>query len=238
MQNDNQNNQYFQPQQNLGPQPAPSPQPSQNPNQIPQPTPSPQPSQNPNYDFILNPTPKNKSKFDIPKSKILIVGIGALILIIIFVVIKNLVSSPIFSSNDFLAVLKDQQEIIHLVSTDTTTNQEIGLLTSQNQNLIATTNLVISSDQQSTINYLKSNAVSFSPTSINLGINTSLDNQINSSINSNTYNQTLDQVLSSLFSSYTNDLKIAYNSEHGPKGKALLKNEYKNVYLLNKSLNG
>ena len=196
-------------------------------------------SPNPNYDFILNPPsgPKKILNLSSLKSKILTICAGLLILIIVFVVFENLISTPIFSSTDFLAVLRDQQEILHVISTDTTTNQEIGLLSSTNKNLVASTNLVISSDQQNTLSYLKNNGVVFPLATISLGINPSLDNQINSSINSNNYNQTLDQVLANLFSTYDRDLKLTYNSEHGSKGKALLKSEYKNIYLLNKGLN-
>lgn len=212
MQNDNQNNQF-------------------------PPTQPPETYSNQNYDFILNPSTKNKMNFDFSKSKLLVISMGILILIILFVIFKSLFSNSVFSKADFLTVVQDQQNIIHVISSDTTTNQEIGLLTPQNQNSVATINLVISSDQQNTLNYLKNNGTVFPLTTINLGINTSLDNQINNSINANNYNSTLDQILTNLLSTYSKDLKLAYSSEHGPKGKALLKTEYKDAYLLNKSLN-
>ncbi len=190
------------------------------------------------YDFILNPnTPKKRLfNFNSSKSQVLVIAVSLLLLIIVFIVLKNLLSSPVFSSSDFLAVLRDQQSIMHVISLDTTTNQEVGLLSNSNKNLVATTALVITSDNQNTLNYLKNNGVTFSPSTLNLGINPALDNQINSSLNANDYNQTLDQVLSELFTNYVNDLKITYRSERGPKGKALLKTAYHDVYLLDKSL--
>lgn len=212
MQNDNQNNQF--------PQTQP-----------------PETYSSQNYDFILNPPTKNKMNLDFSKSKLLVISVGILILIILFVIFKSLFSSSVFSKADFLTVVQDQQNIIHVISSDTTTNQEVGLLTPQNQDSVATINLVISSDQQNTLNYLKNNGTVFPLATINLGINTSLDNQINNSINANNYNSTLDQILTNLLSTYSKDLKLAYSSEHGPKGKALLKAEYKDAYLLNKNLN-
>ncbi len=212
MQNDNQNNQFPQTQPN-------------------------ETYYNQDYDFILNPPTKNKMNLNFSKSRLLVISVGILILIILFVLFQSLFSSSVFSKSAFLKVVQDQQNIISFISSNTNTNQEIGLLTAQNKNTVATISLVITSDQQNTLSYLKNNGVTFSPATINLGINTSLNNQINNSINADNYNSTLDQILTNLLSTYDQDLKLAYNSERGPKGKALLRTENKDVYLLNKGLN-
>src|ERR1019366_5502306 len=80
---------------------------------------SPQTPQSPAYGFIFHPPPARRGLFKLPGPsstplRLITVFSGILVLIIIFVIIKNVLSGggPDFSA--FIPVVQDQQELIHL----------------------------------------------------------------------------------------------------------------------------
>jgi hypothetical protein len=196
----------------------------------------------PDYNFILQP-PQKRPKLKMisgngsPLSRLVMVLVGFLILLILFSLVKSLLSTSPFNTNDLLSVVQRQSEIAHILSTDLATNNEQTSLNTNNQNFAATALLSINSSQSQIINYLTTNKVKLKTTQIQVILDPSLDNQLSSSLQSNNFNQTFNQIMQNQLSLYELELSTAYKSTSGPKGKILLKSTYQGAQLLNKQLN-
>jgi hypothetical protein len=214
----------------------PAPEPTNTP-QYPPVAPSQPPMPQPEaYDFIVNPEKPAAPKMQLPGLpstnsmilRLVYVGGGLLILLILFVIVKGLiVGKPKLDS--FVSIAQDQQELIHLATNASNTTNN-GLSTG-NQNVAATVSLVLSSNQTQITKYLSSNHFKTSPKELALRQNSSLDTQLTDSQASGTYNQVFQTTIVSQLASYTYDLRKAYSSA-GPKGKDILTSQYKQAALL------
>jgi hypothetical protein len=201
------------------------------------PTPKQQPMPQPGaYDFIvkpLKPTTPKRSLPGLPTPNSLLLrlayaGGGLLILLILFVIAKGIiVGKPKLDS--FVSIAQDQQELIHLATNASTSTS--GGLSTGNQNVAATVQAVLGSNQIQITKYLSSNHLKTSVKTLGLRINTSLDTQLANAESAGTYNQVFQSTIDSQLVSYTNDLKQAY-PEAGTEGKALLSSDYKQAGLL------
>jgi hypothetical protein len=194
----------------------------------------------PDYNFIIQNSPKKKLlSFGLgsPRTNIIKVLVGFLILLIIFILLKGFFSSTPFSKTDFLVVLQDQNNILNIISSDITSPSIQSVLSTNNNNFATETALVLGTDQANTISYLKNNNVSFSTTQLNLGINPNYGTELNNALSSNSLNQTFNQIILNLLDSYKNDLSTCYRAEKGPIGRKLLIKEYKNANYLIKMVN-
>ena len=90
---------------------------------------------------------------------------------------------------------------------------------------------------QSFINYLKDSSYVIKSSTIGSVKTTSLDTQINNAAAAGNLTSTYNSIMKSELNNYLNYLSIGYNTTKGPKGKALLKQEYQNANTLLKQLN-
>jgi hypothetical protein len=188
------------------------------------------------YDFIMNNEGKGKIKASLPRlnprlNKIMLGVAGLFIIIILLSVVSS--SGGKANSVQLLSVAQDQAEILHLV---VGASQQPDISTS-NQNFVATTDLVVSSSNNSLLTYLQKDGYKFSQQQLNFRISKTIDSEISTAETAGTFNQTFASIISSQLSSYMNDLNKAYNVTSGTHGKALLVSDYKQVKLLIKELN-
>jgi len=202
-----------------------------------QPAPTPQPS---GYDFITNPAPEPKrgpnllpSNASAPMRVAIVVG-GLLVLLILFLIIKGVLSGG-GNTDALINVAQDQQEIIH-VTTNATGNTQTGLSTT-NQNFAVTAQASLTSDQQQLITYLANNGHKVKDKTLSLKISADLDQQLQTAATNSTYDSTFKQTMQNLLSDYQQALRTAYQQTTGPKGRALLSDQFNASKLLLQQLN-
>lgn len=190
----------------------------------------PTPTVSPDYGFIMEPAkpPRggllNNSSMAV---RIAVILGGLLLLLVLFVIFKNLLSSkPKLDS--YVTVAQDQQELIHL-STNSAQQQD---LSTNNQNLASTAQLSLSSGQAQVVKYLANNGLKAPAKTLGLKVSKSLDQQLVSAEAAGTYNQTFQSIMKNQLNTYMNDMKLAYNQNKGKKGRALLNNQYTQATLL------
>ena len=195
---------------------------------------------NSNYDFILNPQ-KPKKAFNIGgnsmQKKILAILSILIFLIVGFTIFKNLTTTKVLSISDLTNVVIEQQKIINLVKNDFISSNSTNQFSQAQINAIATINLTIPSEQKSLINYLKDSSYVIKSSTIGSVKTTSLDTQINNAAAAGNLTSTYNSIIKSELNNYLSYLSIGYNTTKGPKGKALLKQEYQNANTLLKQLN-
>jgi len=156
-----------------------------------------------------------------------IVAGGLLLLVIIFSLLKSIiVGHP--NTAGFVTAAQEQQELIHL-----TTNavQQQGLSTT-NMNSALTTQLSLTSGQHDILTYLRNNHVKVKTKQLNLQVSAALDTQLTTAAAASTYNQTFHDIMKTKLTTYTQTLKQTYTQTKGPKGRALLSQEYDGAQLL------
>lgn len=196
------------------------------------------------YTFITNPTAADKPASMLPsflsgkslRMRIVILGGGLVGLLIVFSILKGLLAGS-FNSQPFLAVLQDQQELIHLSSEAGQSQTSQATLPEAYQGFIGTTQLTVTSVQSQLISYLALNKQKVSATQLNLKVSTATDTQLTGASASGDYTSTFQQIMSSQLNTYTTDLHAAYAQTSGIKGRAQLNNDYKQARLLIKQLN-
>jgi hypothetical protein len=221
------------------------------PDQTPPPAPSTQPIVSPEaavapaepYAFITDPqnVAKRPSVLSVIIGKSLLTRVailsgGFIGLLIVLSILRGLLAGS-FNVQPFLSVLQDQQELIHLTASSNQTEAAQLALPAVYQNLIATTQLAVSSNQTELITYLVHNKQKISPQDLNVKVSTAVDTQLTAAATSNTYAATLQTVMSSKLTTYMNDLRYAYTNTSGKLGRAQLNSDYKQASLLMRQLN-
>lgn len=190
------------------------------------------------YDFIMNPQQAPKQpKLKLPGAgptgllaRVALVGGGLIVLVILFSVIKGLIiKGPDFSG--YVTVAEDQQELIHLVSNSASNSSQQNLDTN-NQNLAATAQLSLASNQAQVLKYLSENHHKVSSKTLGLRLNTALDTQLTNAQTAGTYDQTFQSIMQSQLNGYMNDLKHTFQTSTGKKGRAMLSSQYNQAVLL------
>jgi|GEM_PF-442072 hypothetical protein len=231
------------PQQAVEPQPTAQPQPFPA-AQTPSPAGQPQAPVSPegSYAFITNAqnTAKTPSLLSTLNGKSLplrfaLLGGGLVVLLVLFSIIKGLLT-PGFTLQPFIAVLQDQQELIHL-TTNAVASPAAASLPASYQNFVATTQASVTSSEGQLMHYLLDNKQKIKPQELGLKINPTTDTQLTNSAASNTYMSELQQVMSSQLTTYMSDLHSAYLKTSGKKGHIQLSNDYNQALLLTKQLN-
>jgi hypothetical protein len=210
-----------------------------------QPSPAPQPEvtsspQEP-YAFITNPEVTEKSPPALLAllsgkslwARIAVFGGGLVVLLIIFSILKGLLAGS-FNSQPFLAVLHDQQELIHLTSTQSQSGQ--AALPATYQNFIATTQVTVKSAQSQLLAYLLKNKQKISTTELDY-YSAAIDSQLTAAETTDTYTATFQGIMSNQLASYRTDLRRAYAETSGKKGHEQLSYEYNQATLLVKQFN-
>jgi flagellar basal body-associated protein FliL len=160
---------------------------------------------------------------------------GLLVLIILFSVVKGLLTPKVFSLPSFVSVAQDQQEMIHLATT--ASQQQANGLSTANKNFAVTAQLSLTSAQSQLLTYVQNNHKKISSKSLNLKVSASTDSQLTASAAGGNYDQTFQQIMQTQLTNYEQALKQAYAQTKGPKGRQLLSNEYNGAQLLLKQLN-
>jgi hypothetical protein len=206
----------------------------------PQPNPQPgYPPQQPDlhpapYDFIINPAaPAKAASFKLPGTnnsklmRVVMLAGGLLILIILISIIKSLIfKGPDFTG--YIGVAQDQQELIHLFTSSAATQT----LSASDQNLAATAEVSLTSNQTRLITYLSNNHQKINAKTLDLKLSSSLDTQLANAQTADTYQTTYQSIIQSELSDYLSDLTKTYNSTKGVKGRTLLKTFYAQGSLL------
>ncbi len=192
-----------------------------------------QPIGQPNYDFIINPAkPGRRSLFagNSLQQRLLLVGLGLLVLIIIATVIINLLSSTSDYGPSFIAVAQEQQELIHLANQATASTQS--KVSADNANLAATLQLAVTSGQSNLTSYLKRNHHKVTSQQLSARISAATDQQLAAAATAGTYDDTFKSVILAQLGQYQQALKLAYLKAQGPVGRKLLNDDYNQAQLL------
>jgi hypothetical protein len=202
-----------------------------------QPVPPPQPHE---YDFLVNSQKPPKRSLNLLPSnssmpiRIAVVVGGLLILIIVFSIIRSVLSGG-GNTPALTTVAQDQQEIIHLTQ-NATQGQQISLSTT-NQNFAVTADASLTSAQSQLLDYMKANGHKVKLKTLDLEISTTLDTQIKTAITNSTYDSTFKSIMQNQLSDYQQALRSAYQQTSGAKGRKLLSDQFNGAQLLIKQLN-
>jgi hypothetical protein len=187
------------------------------------------------YEFIMNPEkPLRKSLLPgggSPILKILYIAGGLLMLVVAFVVVKNLVAGG-SNFTPYISVAQDQQELIHLANGAVEQTD----LSTTNRNFVASTRLSLGTSHSRFLSYLKQHGTKVSTKTLNAKVSTQTDNQLVAAASATTYNRTFREIMKNKLNGYSQDLKRGYQQAKNPQGQALLKSDYDQAQLLLKQL--
>jgi Na+-transporting methylmalonyl-CoA/oxaloacetate decarboxylase gamma subunit len=184
-----------------------------------------------NYDFFLNPPKPPKQpltkRFSAGsfQKKMLTVAACGIVLIILIVVISSLLGSG-SNMTAFITTAQDQTELVR-VATEANSQATV----QNTKNLSQSIELSLTSAQQQTLNYLKTNGRVLSTGQLGATKNAQTDKELTAATAASNFNAVFAQVMQTGLKGYINDLKIA-NSSASPKGKTLLKSEFNSAELL------
>jgi len=194
--------------------------------------PSPVVQQSPNqYDFIVNygKSQSNNWLVNAPlKTRLLVAGVGAVILLLIVWVGIALLTGSGNTDVSNVVILAEEQTELSRISQDPVANatQE------STQNLAVTIQLSLSSDQQAFVSYLTGFGAAPSPQVLATKQNKQTDAQLAAAKTAGTYDQTYISVAQQELTSYAKGLKQAYNASTDAKGRQLLNSAYEHAQLL------
>lgn len=200
----------------------------------------PEPPKSPDqpYDFITNAPqePRKPLLGSLPGSgstigRIGLIAAALIVLVIVFAIFKNLLSSKP-NLDYFVTIVQQQQEMIHLTSNAT----QVQGISTGNMNFATTVQASLTSSQAQTIQYLTTNHKKIKTKQLNLKVSAATDTQLSNAQASATYNQTFQEVMQAQMNAYGNTLQQAYKLNPGPHGKALLKDEYRQLQLFETQL--
>ena len=199
-------------------------------------SPAPTPTQGGHdYGFIMQDQPIQKKKL-VPGnggmlSKVIVVGVGLVVLLIVFNVVKGLVSpGPNFAG--LVTVAQDQQEINHLL----TNALAQPALPEATRDFALTSQLGIVNDQREILTYLAHNKQKLKPKVLALKVSLKTDTQLGSTASPTVYDSTFRDIMKTELETYQKDLKSAYIHYKGKNGRIILDKAYTNNLLLQKKL--
>ncbi len=186
----------------------------------------------PDYSFITNPQqPKRPSLFNFGAgSKTLRIAVvlgGFFLLLILFIGFKNILSSSNKSTPALVSIAQDQQELIHLAQNGT--QNAVGSTT---KNFSQTAALSLQSEKQQLLVYLKGNGRKVGTGELNLNVSKATDSQLTAAVSASNFDPTFTSLMKTKLTAYQQALKTAYGLEKGPKGRALLNDDYAASQLL------
>jgi len=186
---------------------------------------------NPQYDFIMNAGKQPKKNFSLPKLnlprpvKLTLAGIVALFVIIVL-------SSIFFGSKtgtyqpliDAMARAQEITRVSALAQQNDSQDQIV-------QNLAATVQTALSSQNAQLSAYLKTNKATPSTKALAIDQNKATDAQLQAAAQNNNLATVYETYLKQNLATYKNDLSTAYQKA-GPKGKVILSASYNSVQVL------
>ena len=189
----------------------------------------PQDSSDP-YGFITNPqsTPKRRINFgNTPRQRIIIVGVGFILLIIIFIVLSSLFSRASNAQKDRLIELaQTQTEIIRIASLADKESSDINT-----RALAINTKLTLETDLQETNKFLAKRAVKLKNKTLKLKQDEKTDKTLEEAAANNQFDNTFVLLLQDQLDNYRGLVKSAYE-EGGRSEKQALRQNYDELALL------
>lgn len=188
------------------------------------------------YEFIMSPQqPKRPGLFNFgsvsTRVRIAVVAGAVILLLILFVGIKNMLAGSNTSIPNMVNVAQDQQELIHLA-----TDGVQHAVSDSTKNFAVTAQASLMSEQRDMLTYLTNNHRKVSNKELVLKVSKSTDAQLATALSTSTYDTTFKDVMKSKLTGYRQALQQAYAQTEGPKGRALLNDDYKAAGLLLKQL--
>lgn len=190
----------------------------------------------PDYSFILNPEqPKRPGLFKFgggsKAMRIAVVVAGIFMLLILLIGFKNLLAGSNKSLPSMVGVAQDQQELIHLSQ-----NGVQNAVATDTKNFAVTAQASLASEQSQLITYLAANHRNVKPKELALKVSATTDAQLAASLSASDYDPTFKDIMKAKLATYKQDLQKTYSLTKGPKGRALLKDDYNAANLLLKQL--
>ena len=188
------------------------------------------------YDFIVNPQQAQKRNLLGGSSVAVRIGIvlgAAFLILITFVIIRNVLSSGGSNQTALIAVVSEQKELVRL---STEVLQQGAPVSGKTKNSIITTQVSVASAQSELIKYMAKNGQKVELKKVIHPGKAANDDQLKAALASGTYDLTVSDVLKTQLTSYQADLKTAFNKTSGTVGKDILNRQYKASELLLKQL--
>ena len=185
------------------------------------------------YEFIMNPAkPPRKPLLSgmaggSLMTKIAVFGGGAVVLIMLIVVVSSVLGSRGSNLQPLVSAGQDQTELIRIATfgIDKAVDQ-------RTKNSAISIRLSLLSDNQALVTYLANNGQKVDGKILGLKKDARTDTQLNQATAASNFDPVFMDVLQKQLTTYQRNLKTAYASTAGPKGKTLLNNEYKAAALL------
>lgn len=199
------------------------------------PPPQQTPEQNP-YDFIMNSgEPVKKSPLGLPSGnsvlqRILIVGGGLVILLVVGIIAMSLLGgSGKSNSEQLLTLAQTQTEIMRV--TDVILKQPA--TRSESTRILATnTALSVESTQKQVLAMIESSGKKVNTKELGLLKNAKTDTTLNTAALNNQYDDVATQVIITELKNYRTQLKTTYDGTSDQKNKVVLSDAFKGVGLL------
>lgn len=157
---------------------------------------------------------------------------GLLVVLILFVIIKGLLSGP-GNTPALTSVGQDQQAMIHILTNGAgSDSQQQATLSANSQNFAATAQLSLTSAQNQLVTYMKNNGKKVKTKTLALKISPATDQELTTAASNSTYETTFQKIMQTSLVNYQKDLQAAYKQTKGPKGRQLLSNEFNGAQLL------
>jgi hypothetical protein len=213
-------------------------QPGSQPPVTPQGTPAPpQLDNHGQYEFIINPNlPKKSPMFSLSGGsstlqRVAIAG-GALVVLIILIIIgSSLIFGGSSITKSMISVAQAQQELIRI--NVIATSQAVS---PSNINFAYAAQLSLTTEQQQTLAYLKTQGTKVGVKQLSLTANSATTKELTAAEAASTFDGTFDQVMQTELTSYSTLLKDTFNSATGPNARKLLNADYSAAQLLLKQL--
>lgn len=187
-------------------------------------------SPNPQYDFIMSDKQASQKGLKLPSlglPKPVKIGLAVLIGLIILIVAYSLLTSGKSSNSQLYAsALARAQEIARVSTSVGTLAQD-----SQTQNLAATTQNALSSEQAQITSYLAEQKIKVSTSSLAADDNTATDTQMQNAATNGNLPGVYASYLKTQLAEYQNDLQSVYKTA-GPNGKTILNSAYNSTVVL------
>lgn len=162
-------------------------------------------------------------------SRLVIVGAGLIILLILFVIVKNLLSSGNDNLPALINVVRQQQELVHIAKAASVSQQPIS---TNSRNVAVTTELSMTSARSQILSYAVKQHYKIDAKQIIYPGAKAIDLQLANASAASTFDSTYRLVLKNQLLSYQTSLKQAYAKTTGTKGRELLNRQYDGAGLL------
>lgn len=204
-------------------------------------------SEEPDYGFIMEPPKPARRGLSLPGffgpdssllARVALVLGGLLALIIIFAIARSLFSGG-GNTAALTSVAQSQQSIIHVITNGPgQDNQQQATLADSTKNFSATAQATLTSAQAQLIQYMADNHKKINEKDLDLKIDPAIDAQLSTAAANSTYDSAFRQAMKTQLTSYEQALQEAYKQTTGPKGRALLSQEFDDAQLLLRQLDG